>query len=328
VGFLGRFFARKREGQSPDTSQIDILVAQREIALVIGQSSDAEQVIRQTCEVIAPLFGTSPSFQFCSARGRDLAAILTYSAGQAVANGRVASEELVHMAMKQGRLVSASEGEYLTVAAPTDSQTVWTMRTTIDGAPEIKSKLISRYMHCMEELTKFVGLAIRTPELYHKATRDGLTRLGNRQYFNDQLKIFFTTAKRYGDELSIILIDVDHFKNINDTFGHLAGDYVLSEVARVILKQAREHVDQVFRYGGEEMAIILHRTSSGGASILAERIRKRIEETHFRLDGHSITVTVSVGIACLSSHKEPSDLVGAADGALYRAKESGRNRIE
>ncbi len=327
AGFFQRIFGKKEGHKEADPdSVIDLLVAQREIALVIGQNVEFESVTSQTFEIISPFFGHSPSFQVIAKNGHGMTAIASYSEGQFRTSEAVRSEEIVNMAFRQGRVISATEGDRLVITAPAGQETVWSIQTSIEGTPEAKSRLISRYMHYMEELSKFIGLAIKTPELYTKATRDVLTKFGNRQYFNDQLKVLFTTSKRYGDDLSLVLIDIDHFKKINDTSGHLAGDYILSEVARIILRQAREHVDQVFRYGGEEIAIILHRTSSNGALGFAERIRKKIEQSIFRFDGQQIKTTVSVGIAHLNGHQDPTSLIQDADRALYKAKESGRNQ--
>ena len=150
------------------------------------------------------------------------------------------------------------------------------------------------------------------------ATTDGLTGLLNRRTFNSELEKRVREAQRYRRPLSLLLLDIDHFKKVNDTHGHPAGDAVLRGVAQVAAKQARE-TDIVARYGGEEMALILPETDAEGAARIAERIRQAVAASKHE----GLQVTVSIGVATGFD-----DLVEHADKALYRAKQSGRNRVE
>jgi diguanylate cyclase (GGDEF)-like protein len=137
-------------------------------------------------------------------------------------------------------------------------------------------------------------------------------------------------AKRYGQTLGLIMLDIDNFKNVNDEHGHLQGDQVLREVARVVLDSSRE-IDEPARYGGEEMAVALPQTDLEGAFLFAERLRSRIESLEVRLlQGEGVVkVTASVGAAALSDSAlaDKDVLVQAADAALYRAKRLGKNRV-
>src|SRR6267142_2267967 len=158
------------------------------------------------------------------------------------------------------------------------------------------------------------------------ATTDGLTGLLNRRTFNAQLQGRLREALRYNRPLSLLLLDVDHFKRVNDTFGHPAGDAVLKGIAAVAQKQARE-TDIVARYGGEEMALILPETDAAGAHAIAERIRKAIGATSHPTERGAIQVTVSIGLATSPCPGDAEAVLEAADKALYRAKQGGRNRV-
>ena len=160
------------------------------------------------------------------------------------------------------------------------------------------------------------------------ASTDALTGLFNRRRFADVLRREFAVTKRYKNTLSCLLLDLDHFKQINDRFGHDAGDQVLKEVARRITGSLRE-VDLAARYGGEEFVVLLPHTSKGDARIVAERLLKNVRKQDFTFGGEVVTVTASIGCAGNSDveSSNPEDLVKAADVALYGAKKNGRNCI-
>jgi len=158
------------------------------------------------------------------------------------------------------------------------------------------------------------------------ATTDGLTGLLNRRTFNAQLDARLREAQRYRKPLSLLLLDIDHFKRVNDTHGHPAGDAVLRGVAQVVKKQARE-TDFVARYGGEEIALVLPETDAGGASVIAERIRNAVERARHLTDTGPLQVTLSIGVSTWPA-SDPETLLEDADKALYRAKQAGRNRVE
>ena len=160
------------------------------------------------------------------------------------------------------------------------------------------------------------------------ATTDGLTGLLNRRTFNAQLQSRLREAQRYKRPLSLLLLDIDHFKKVNDTHGHPAGDAVLRGVASVAQAQARES-DLVARYGGEEMALVLPETDARGALAIAERIRAAVAAAQHPTEQGSLRVTLSVGVATWpGSGDDPEALLESADKALYRAKQGGRNRVE
>ncbi len=158
------------------------------------------------------------------------------------------------------------------------------------------------------------------------ATTDGLTQLLNHRTFQSRFDEQLTAAKRYGRKLSVILTDVDHFKSVNDTYGHPTGDVVLKGVARIVREQARD-ADIVARYGGEEFAIVMPETDAKGAHVIAERIRERIAAEIFQTEQGPLKVTLSLGIATFpDSSADRQVLIDLADQCLYFAKRHGRNQ--
>jgi two-component system cell cycle response regulator len=164
-------------------------------------------------------------------------------------------------------------------------------------------------------------------ELYRMGVMDPVTNIYNKRYFTERLKQEFSLAKRNKTELSLLMIDLDFFKKINDTYGHLAGDFILGKLSEVFSSMTRDE-DIVARYGGEEFVVILPGSGEEGAVICAERIREKIAKTSFIFEGEEIKITVSVGIATLDENSlfgSYEDFVDAADNCLYRSKKSGRN---
>ena len=177
----------------------------------------------------------------------------------------------------------------------------------------------------VEERTE--ELRQRNAELTQMAVSDPLTKINNRRYFFDLAGKEYERAQRYQHPLSLILADADHFKNANDTYGHLVGDQILTNLARFLVSNVRS-VDVVARYGGEEFVILMPEIDETAASQTAERLRKVIE-TLSMVDGQDIHITVSFGVACWDGKKDMSfeTLLYRADQALYLAKEQGRNRV-
>jgi diguanylate cyclase (GGDEF)-like protein len=165
-------------------------------------------------------------------------------------------------------------------------------------------------------------------ELSNLAHLDGLTGCFNRKYILDYLETEVKRCQKLELPLSLIMLDLDHFKNVNDTHGHLAGDYVLKETVRLLRDKVLRTSDVLGRYGGEEFCIIMSEAALRTGIDVGERIRKNIEKHEYVFDGIRLTVTISAGVAQISKKGETSkDLIAAADKALYDAKESGRNKV-
>jgi diguanylate cyclase (GGDEF)-like protein len=182
-------------------------------------------------------------------------------------------------------------------------------------------------------LTNQAAISIENVDLHEtvqrQAVTDELTGLFNHRRFQEVMTAEVERVRRFNQELGLIMLDIDNFKRVNDTYGHLQGDVVLKEVARVLKESSRE-IDEPARYGGEEMAVALPQTGLEGAHEFAERVRQRIEALHLPLlEGEgTLRVTASFGVASLphSAKTDKDALVAAADAALYRAKRSGKNR--
>jgi len=180
-------------------------------------------------------------------------------------------------------------------------------------------------------MSEVISISISNAQSYEKSERlsvtDGLTGLTNRQQFQVLLQNEILRCKRYNSPLSLVIMDVDYFKGVNDTFGHQEGDDVLMGIAGIIKGLCRSH-DVAARYGGEEFVLILPETNGDGARMIAERIREKVEKCRFKNEGRVHSVTISCGIAEFDKEKtaDHTHLIRVADDALYQAKESGRNR--
>lgn len=165
-------------------------------------------------------------------------------------------------------------------------------------------------------------------EIYRMTILDGLTGIHNKRYFMDFLERELAASQRHGRPLSLVMFDIDHFKQINDTRGHLCGDHVLKELAARIKPRIRRE-DLFARYGGEEFAVVLDSTALLGGVAFAEDLRRRVRATPFEYDGESFQVTVSLGVATVDGESAvtPEELIARADEKLYEAKRTGRDRV-
>ncbi|MCK5120582.1 MAG: GGDEF domain-containing protein [Methylococcales bacterium] len=172
---------------------------------------------------------------------------------------------------------------------------------------------------------------LKNATLYKQALKmaytDPLTQTNNRTAFDNSLSREIQLANRNSRPLSIIFFDIDHFKNINDTYGHECGDIALSTAANCI-KEALRDSDIVFRYGGEEFVILLSDTDLNGAKVIAERIRQQIENHRLAYNMEILKLTASLGISSLRGNDSKDSLIKRADNAMYRAKDNGRNQVQ
>jgi two-component system, cell cycle response regulator len=186
-------------------------------------------------------------------------------------------------------------------------------------------------MRQLEMVALQAGESIQRARLFDAterlATTDGLTGLTNHRTFQGRLDEHLEAARRYGRKLSVILCDIDHFKSVNDTYGHPVGDQVLKGVARILAKEART-TDVVARYGGEEFAVVMPETDTPGAQVIAERIRERIGQLVTETEQGPLKITMSLGVATFPEDgDQKAALVERADGCLYHAKRHGRNQV-
>lgn len=191
-------------------------------------------------------------------------------------------------------------------------------------------KFSSAEVNQIEAILSIVIYPLSNALQYHQALQsaltDSLTGAGNRIAMDTALYREKEVAKRYEQPLSIAMIDVDHFKQINDQYGHAAGDAVLQELVQRLAKNSR-CADMIYRYGGEEFVILLTKTPLLGANIITERLRSLIADKPFHHKQQAINVTVSIGLITLNTEDDLHTLLDRADAALYQAKHQGRNRV-
>lgn len=206
------------------------------------------------------------------------------------------------------------------------------------GADDYLYKGVSR-----EELAARLQSAVRIVSLEQRlrlaldqqrrlASTDALTALPNRRAFSKYFNAEFKRAVRFDEDLAVLLLDLDHFKLVNDKHGHTIGDQVLKAVATRVAKSLPRSFDFLARLGGEEFAVILPQTDLEGAAVLAERLRRAVADTSFPCNGHLISITVSIGVSAWSERRgivasTPEDVLELADQRLYASKRSGRNRV-
>lgn len=178
-------------------------------------------------------------------------------------------------------------------------------------------------------LSNQIAIAIENARMYNQmeelATKDGLTKLYNHSHFQEILSQEIEKAKRYDHDLSLLMMDIDNFKDFNDTYGHQVGDEVLKELAALLKQEIRE-VDIVARYGGEEFAVILPETDINGAVKMGQRLNEVIRNTVIEYEDLELEFTVSIGASSYRNDKTKKDLISNADAALYRAKNSGKDQ--
>ncbi|MDP6701921.1 MAG: GGDEF domain-containing protein, partial [Candidatus Latescibacteria bacterium] len=193
---------------------------------------------------------------------------------------------------------------------------------------ELYGEIVDAYENLIKVARRLVRVGDHlSGDLREASSLDPLTRVANRRRFLDLAKFELARAQRYGHSTAVLIMDLDHFKAINDTYGHPAGDAVLRQSADIMKERLRE-IDSLGRWGGEEFVALLPETDQDGASLTAMRLCQSMERATFEHDGRTIPCTVSIGATTTGqSAAEIDALIGLADRALYRAKEAGRNRV-
>ena len=229
---------------------------------------------------------------------------------------------------KHARIVSMDEGSWRVIDLGS------TNGTFVNDQPVADAELHNGDMvRVGQTIFKYLsGTNIETKyheEFFRLTAIDGLTQAYSKRFLLETLDREFHRAIRHSRRLSLAMLDIDHFKQINDKHGHLAGDYILREMSRIILHHIRRE-DVFARYGGEEFALVLPETDLDHAVQLSEKLRQLIEEYHFSFSGKEIPVTVSLGVAVAEIRdkgESMQDFISCADAKLYEAKQTGRNRV-
>lgn len=201
--------------------------------------------------------------------------------------------------------------------------------TKIDGAVELKKgDMVKLGSIALKYLPPGDTERLTYDKLQEEANTDGLTRCYNKMYFNNKLDLEVKKSKLTGAPLSLIIFDLDHFKHLNDNYGHDAGDYVLKEMAQLLRDNGIRKDDTFARYGGEEFVVLLPNTNLKQAFEIAERLRKLVENFHFVYEDQRLPVAASIGVADYRQGVNTgTDLFKRADSAVYKSKEGGRNQV-
>jgi two-component system, cell cycle response regulator len=208
------------------------------------------------------------------------------------------------------------------------------LRTSHEETPltradaQFADTVIKGAVAAIEKAHDFASIVSDRERLEHLASHDALTGCLNRRALIEQLEREWERAQRYGQVLTLLMVDLDHFKTVNDRRGHLAGDQVLQQIGDLLRREGRT-VDTVGRYGGEEFVVVLPETALHGAMIVAERVRQRVQRHNFGTAAEPVDVTVSIGVASVPDERatSPQTFLALADAALYRAKADGRNVV-
>jgi len=316
------------------SSHLEVLTAMREVTRILSDAVDLKQIAGNVFDVLQPLLDTDEIALVLRNEEGDLALKVLRREGKTLYDDELSGDEIdlddAAQALDHQSLVKAIDGSTGIFCVPliADQHPVGVMRFEIplDGSAEEKESKIDEYEVVLTDIAKHLALVVKTPSLHDRAIIDSLTGLFTRRHFDIRINDMFRLGRRYATPFSLVLLDIDHFKAVNDSHGHRAGDVVLRETAVLITRGIRD-CDSAFRYGGEEFAILLPETTSEQAEAIAERLRKTIRANTVEAEEAEMSATVSLGVAEYSPElANHGELITLADRALYTAKQDGRDR--
>jgi len=314
---------------------VEVLAAMRQVQRAAAAHDGLDRVLEETLRIVQELVSAEWVSVFIYDDKAHMLIPAAHRRGKANFLGKKIPPALiddtnVNEAFEHGSVIKAVEDDRLQAAIPalTAGQKLGVVAVSapLSGTPEEKNQRVEVFETALKDVAEHIAYALRALTLQARAYEDDLTGLGNRGLFDERLGELIALALRKNQSLSLILVDLDHFKNVNDTYGHQMGDRVLREVARLLIKNLRRY-DTGYRYGGEELALLLPQTDIVGAVRLAERIRIKLERRTFA--GGKFRVTGSFGVASIGGSVLTQEaLIAAADAQVYKAKDLGRNRVE
>ncbi|MBI4834586.1 MAG: GGDEF domain-containing protein [Planctomycetes bacterium] len=322
-------------------AKIDLLSATREISLILNEDVEFEIILTKSMEIITQLsssYGETDAVTVFLKSGRDDKLIPVAKREKGVTyfekelNRQNVNNKNVKESFEHQRLflsVTGDEFDFsLPLVADREAVGVVKVKTILEGDAEERTRKVGQIQINLMEFAKIISLAIKTPTLYSRTITDSLTGLFSKRHFFAQIQTYFELSRRHKTPFSLLMIDIDHFKSVNDTYGHPVGDLVLREITKLIEKNLRK-TSSAYRYGGEEIAIILPNTDLKGAIQAAERVRKKVESYRIIIqEGSKIEVTISLGVSEYNDHMEDvAHLISRADKSLYQAKQTGRNKV-
>lgn len=315
-------------------SQVEILTAMREVSRLTAEETELDRLARTVFQILADLVGVEEITLYLRDRESGRYTPRLHRVGETVISADAITARTHGEIVARGRTIAPvflreAEGQMLFFTVPliAEGEALGALRLgfTHDDPNETIQEFEQKE-YVVKDLAKHIALAVKAPILRARALTDGLTGLFIKRHLEERLNHYVDEAERYGTPLSLIMLDIDHFKKVNDTHGHPAGDAVLRKVG-AILKESIRGTDSAYRYGGEEMAVLLPGSDLEKAQKAAERIRKRIEKEVFRIPSGTLAITASLGAATHGSGFDtPESIMQSADTALYQAKHGGRNR--
>ena len=318
-------------------SEVELLTAMREVSRITSDEVRFEKLVGSVLQVVRELTDAREVTLFLVDPGtKKLIPRATHDGEKARVAGRLTGVRMdaddAARALEHLSILRTVENDVLDVLVPlaADQQPLGVLHLAVEltGDADEKADRADTVELILRDISRHVGLAIKMAALHARAVQDGATGLYNKEHFLTTLNESVADARRDHTALSLIMLDIDHFKIINDTFGHPTGDQVLVQLAKTLTSTLRRS-DTAYRYGGEEMAVLLPGAGEGIASGVAERLRAKVEGKKYRgTGGEQLDLTISLGVAELTDRMgNPADLVAAADAALYRAKKGGRNQV-
>ena len=317
--------------------QIELLTAMREVSRLASDDVRFERIATNILKIVGDLVEADQLTLFVfQGPEQELVPQAQRIGDRTLFGSRIgpvrADRALVEQAVRHHTILRSVEHELMDVLVPlfADQEPLGVLHLAvpIEGDADERTERAEQIERVLADIATHVSLAVKTTALHTRAVMDGPTRLYNKSYLLEVLKDEMASSRRSGQPLSLVMLDIDHFKMVNDTFGHPTGDRVLVELAGLLKRNLRRD-DTAYRYGGEEMAVLLPGAPLSAAEGLAERLRTRTETRKFRTPGReSIDVTISLGVAQLTdAMQQPEDLIAEADRALYAAKNAGRNCV-
>lgn len=319
--------------------RIDELSTLREVAYVVNRETDFEIIAEKVLGLLAGLFEPWSLTIFLlgeDTQAAELVALCEWEGSKVQFGRRIKTRTIPNFELglfdRYGILVRRYTNLiYVIIPLKVESEVLGAMLMVFAAAGARAEELAQQFngekRTLLQEIAQHISLAVKAKHLHTRAVVDGLTRLYTKQHFLEQLEAAVELSQRTGDPLSLIMTDIDYFKKVNDTYGHLSGDIILAAVAGRIKKSLRKY-DSAYRYGGEEMAVLLPHTSADRAALIAERLRTSIEKMKLKGEkDQKIAVTISLGVTDIGKADQAEALISRADECLYEAKHAGRNCV-
>ncbi|MGE4157734.1 MAG: diguanylate cyclase [Planctomycetota bacterium] len=314
--------------------QVELLTALREMGRVVSHSTNFQQMISEVFVIMDGLLNSESMTLFIPDDTKNLLPAARKVRQKILFGADIKEADLTNVNESAENLCTLRilEGDRLHLTTPLVADNefigVLSLELRLFGERDQRQRETERYESILLDMVKHVALVIKTDNLHMQGIVDALTGLYSKRHFIEESRTSIQTAQRSDIPLSLVMIDIDHFKKVNDTHGHLTGDLVLRGVSNIVREMLRQG-DRAYRFGGEEIAVLLKGSGPKAAMQVAERIRRRVETEVMRTEsGGPISVTLSLGVTAYHPGvKDETELVSEADKALYACKRSGRNQV-